>query len=129
MEESITRKKLREFGILISIVFPLLIGWLLPLITGHSFRAWTLWISIPSLVFGIFKPVFLLFPYKVWMKTGDILGWFNSRIILGAIFFFMLLPIALIMRIFQYDPLRTRKDNLHSYKELKSVVSNLKKIF
>tara|TARA_B100001989_G_C24233269_1_gene313663 strand:- start:35 stop:424 length:390 start_codon:yes stop_codon:yes gene_type:complete len=129
MKESITPKKLREFGILISIVFPLLIGWLFPLITGHSFRAWTIFISIPSLILGIFKPVFLLFPYKVWMKTGDILGWINSRIILGAFFFFMLFPIAIIMRILKYDPLRTRKGNQDTYKELKSTVSNLKNIF
>ena len=129
MNSYISRKKLREFGILISIVFPLFIGWLFPLITGNYFMAWTLWISIPSLIFGIFHPAFLLFPYKACMKTGDILFWICSRIILGSVFFFILLPIALIMRIFKYDPLRARNYNLNSYKELNFILSDLKKLF
>tara|TARA_B100001109_G_C18568241_1_gene337498 strand:+ start:34 stop:426 length:393 start_codon:yes stop_codon:yes gene_type:complete len=130
MKDYISRKKkLREFGILISIVFTLFIGWLFPLITGNLFMKWTFWISIPLLIFGIFKPVFLLFPYIACIKTGDILASISSRIILGSVFFFMLLPIALIMKIFKYDPLRTRKYNLNSYKELNSILSDLKKMF
>ena len=130
MKYYISRKKLREFGILISIVSPLLIGWLFPLIRGQSFRTWSLWISIPSLIFGIFKPGFLHFPYKACMKIGDIiLGWINSRIFLGFVFFLILLPVALIMRIFKYDPLRTRKNNLNTYKELKFKLNDLKKMY
>ena len=51
------------------------------------------------------------------MKIGEILGWINSRIILGLVFVFVLQPIAILMRIFGYDPLRINKNGLTTYKE------------
>ena len=130
MKNNIPKKTLREFGFLIGIAFPFLIGWALPLIGGHSFRTWTLWLGIPSLILAILKPRLLVYPYKAWMKLGDILGWVNSRIILGLVFLIVLQPIALIMRIFGHDPLRTKKNTQKSYREIKTNYKvNLKKIF
>ena len=130
MKKNIPQKKLREFGLLIGIVFPFLIGWVLPLIGGHSFRIWTLWLGIPSLILAISKPGLLLYPYRAWMKLGLILGWINSRIILGLVFLIVLQPIALIMRILGHDPLRTKKISQKTYREIKTNHRvNLKKIF
>ena len=130
MENNIQKKTLRKFGFLIGFAFPFLIGWALPLIGGHSFRNWTLWFGIPLLIFSILKPNLLLYPYKGWMKIGYILGWLNSRIILGLVFLIILQPIALIMRIFGHDPLRTKKHPQKSYREIKANNKvNLKKIF
>ena len=130
MNKNISKKILREFGFLISFIFPFLIGWLLPLLGGHSFRTWTLWISIPTFTFAISSPSLLLYPYRVWMKLGYILGWVNSRIILGLIFLVILQPIALIMKLFDYDPLRAKKIGQKSYREIKTNHKiDLKKIF
>ena len=130
MKNHIPKKILREFGFLIGFIFPFLIGWILPLIGGHSFRTWTLFISIPSIILAFTKPVLLLYPYRAWMKLGHILGWVNSRIILGLVFLIVLQPIALIMRILGHDPLRTKKIAQKSYKEIKTNHKvNLKKIF
>ncbi len=130
MKNDIPKKTLREFGFLIGIAFPFLIGWALPLIGGHSFRTWTLWLGIISLVLAISKPILLLYPYRTWMKLGHILGWINSRIILGLVFLIVLQPIALIMRILGHDPLRTKKFDQKSYREIKTNHNlNLKKIF
>ena len=130
MKNNIPQKTLREFGFLIGIVLPFLIGWALPLISGHSFRTWTLWLGIISLIVAISKPRLLIYPYRVWMKLGHILGLVNSRIILGLVFLIVLQPIALIMRIFGHDPLRTKKFSQKSYRELKTNHKvNLKKIF
>ena len=65
------------------------------------------------------------------MLIGYALGWINTRLILGLIFFFVLQPTALIMRLFNYDPLKKRKDDTKaSYKEDRSNHQiNLKKIF
>ena len=130
MKNNIPKKTLREFGFLIGIVCPFLIGWALPLIGGHSFRTWTLWLGIISLILAISKPRLLIYPYGAWMKLGHILGLVNSRIILGLVFLIVLQPIALIMRIFGHDPLRTKKFAQKSYRELKTNHKvNLKKIF
>ncbi len=130
MKNYIPNKQLREFGFLLGFTFPLLIGWIFPLIEGHSFRTWTLFIGITSIILAITKPSILLYPYRAWMKLGHILGWLNSRIILGVVFLIVLQPIALIMRIFGHDPLKTKKLVKKSYREHKTNQTiNLKKIF
>ena len=130
MKNNIPKKTLREFGFLIGIAFPFLIGWALPFIGGHSFRIWTLWLGIISLILAVSKPILLLYPYRTWMKFGHILGWVNSRIILGLVFLIVLQPIALIMRILGHDPLRTKDFPQKSYREIRTNYNvNLKKIF
>ena len=117
MKEQISKKKLREFGVLIGFGFPILIGLLLPALTGHGFRAWTLWVGIPGFIFGLTIPRLLYYPYKGWMALGHALGWVNSHIILGLVFIFVLQPIAIIMRLTGYDPLRRRRKGNKTYRE------------
>ena len=119
MTNKISKKQLRDFGLLIGFGLPLIVGWLIPSITGHSFRSWTLWISIPTLLIGIIFPRILRKPYQAWMQLGHLLGYVNSHIIFGLVFIAVLLPIAFLMRVFGYDPLRTKKLNLLSFKENK----------
>ena len=117
MKEIISKKELREFGLLIGFGFPILIGWLLPSLFGHQFRIWTLWIGGPGLIIGLTTPRLLYYPYKGWMVLGHILGWINSQIILGLVFIFVLQPIAYIMRLTGYDPLRTKRKGEKTYRE------------
>ena len=109
MRNKISKKILREFGILIGFTFPILIGWILPAISGHIFRYWSLWVGVPALILGISKPSLLLYPYQAWMKIGLALGWINSHIVLGLVFLLVLQPISLIMKLFGYDPLKKKK--------------------
>ena len=117
MKESISKKQLREFGFLIGFGFPIIFGWIIPAISGHIFRSWSLWIGCPSLIIGILKPSLLFYPYKAWMKLGHALGWINSKIILGLVFIIVVQPIAFIMNLFGYDPLRKKKNVENSYRE------------
>ena len=130
MKVKISEKKLREFGLLIGVGFPTLIGWLLPALFGHQFRAWTLWIGVPGLLLGITAPRLLRYPYKGWMALGHFLGWINSHIILGLVFIIILQPIAYIMRLTGYDPLRTKRKGKNSYREdRQDYNTNLTRIF
>ena len=130
MKNSISVKQLREFGLLIGIGFPIIFGWILPTISGHFFREWTLWVGLPFFLLSIVKPSLLFYPYKVWMKLGYILGWVNSRIILGLVFLIVLQPIALIMKVFGHDPLRKKKSNKSTYREInKDKKFDLNRIF
>ena len=64
------------------------------------------------------------------MKFGDILGWINSRIILGVIFLFVLIPISILMKIVGHDPLKKRRLLSKTYLENnKNHVIDLEKIF
>ena len=117
MKEIISKKQLRDFGLLIGLGIPLLIGWLLPFLTGHGFREWTLFIGLPTLIIGLIAPRILYYPYKSWIALGNFLGWVNSRIILGLVFIIVLLPIAFVMRLTGYDPLRIRTKGKKTYRE------------
>ena len=119
MKSSISKKQLRQFGLLISFCFPILVGWIIPSLGGHLFKSWTLLIGIPFFVLALMNPLLLFYPYKVWMAIGNILGWVNSRIVLGLVFIIVLQPIALIMKIFGYDPLKVKSKNKKSYRENK----------
>ena len=114
---SISKKTLREFGFLIGFFFPIFVGLILPKLFGNGFRIWTLGIGVPMLVLAKIKPILLFYPYKLWMSLGFALGWINSRIILGIIFIFILQPIAFIMKLFKYDPLKNKKINKKTYRE------------
>ena len=117
MKKTIYKKDLREFGFLIGIGFPLLIGWIIPLLNGHEFQLWTLWIGVIGLICGLIAPSILLYPFKVWIIIGEVLGWLNSHIILGLVFVLILQPIALILKIRGYDPLRKSRRGKNSYRE------------
>ena len=130
MKDTISKKQLREFGLLIGFGFPILIGWLIPIMMDHGFRVWTLWIGFPGLVIGLTSPSLLYYPYKFWMKLGVILGWFNSRIILGLVFIIVLLPISFAMRLIGYDPLRNKQKGEKTYREKrKDYQTDLTRIF
>tara|TARA_Y100001968_G_scaffold189666_1_gene173834 strand:- start:784 stop:1176 length:393 start_codon:yes stop_codon:yes gene_type:complete len=130
MNSQIPKEKLRQFGFLIGLGFPILIGWILPSMSGHLFRSWTLWVGLASIFFGIFKPRLLLYPYKFWISLGNTLGWINSHIILGLVFLLILQPIALIMKVFGYDPLKQKRTEEDSYREKKDGYTvDLTKIF
>ena len=130
MNNTLSKRQLKEFGLLVGLGFPIVIGWIIPLLGGHSFRTWTLWVGCPLLILGLLAPNTLFYPYKVWMKIGLALGWINSRIILGIIFLFVLEPISLFMKLMGYDPLRLKKGNRETYRENKKDHKiDLKKIF
>ena len=104
-----SRKTLREFGLLIAVTFPLLLGWLLPALHGASFRSWTLAVAIPALLLGLLAPRSLAWPYRGWMGLGHGLGWINGHLILGAVFVLVLQPIALAMRVLGRDRVAVRR--------------------
>jgi len=124
------KKQLREFGIVFGLFFPLCFGLLIPLYRGHEILIWPFILGTTFFIIGLCKPYILFFPYKYWMKLGLILGWVNSRIILGLVFFFVVLPISIITKILGNDFLKTKKKNTNSYLEYNSTrVLDMDKIF
>ena len=117
MEEVFTKKQLRQFGLVVGIGLPTIIGFLVPFLLGHNFRVWTLWLACPLLLSAIFNPKILFYPYKGWIWLGYLLGRINSTLILGLIYIFLVMPIAFLMKIFKYDPLRQKRFNKKSYYE------------
>ena len=130
MNNKISKKQLKNFGLIIGILFPLLIGIIIPLLYSHSYKFWTIYLGLTLIITGLFKPDYLYLPYKAWMFIGHTLGKINSKLILGIIFFLLLLPISIILKIFNYFPLKKICLEKKSYKEVKLPINvNLNNIF
>ena len=103
----------RSFGIVFFIVF-LLIA-LYPLIYSEEIRVWSAIISLIFLILGLFNSKILTSLNKLWFKFGIFLGKIISPIIMGIIFFLVVTPIGLIMRLFGKDVLNLKYNKSQSY--------------
>ena len=103
----------KSFGIVFFVVF-LLIS-LYPLINNESIRVWSLVISLIFLVLGILNSNLLSPLNKIWFKFGILLGKVISPIIMGFIFFLVVTPIGLIMRLLGKDVLNLKNSDIKSY--------------
>ena len=103
----------RSFGIVFFIVF-LLIA-LYPLLNDQEIRLWALIISAIFLILGLLKSKLLTPLNKLWFRFGIFLGKIISPIIMGFIFFLVVTPIGLIMRLLGKDVLNLKYNKERSY--------------
>jgi hypothetical protein len=104
----------RSFGIVFTVVF-LVIG-LAPLMSDETVRYWSLGLATLCLAVSLLRPA-LLAPFnKVWGRLGHILSRIVNPIVLGLMFFGVITPTGLIMRLAGKDILRLRLEkNQKSY--------------
>ena len=103
----------KSFGIVFFIVF-LLIA-IYPLINNGELRIWSLVVAIIFFILGLVNSKVLTPLNKLWFKFGLLLGKIVSPLIMGFIFFFVVTPIAFIMRIIGKDLLNLKFNNKKSY--------------
>tara|TARA_Y100000590_G_C15720427_1_gene1013372 strand:+ start:627 stop:1010 length:384 start_codon:yes stop_codon:yes gene_type:complete len=103
----------RNFGIVFFIVF--LIISLYPLINSENIRLWSLIISLCFLILGIMNSSFLTPFNKIWMRFGAILGKIISPIVMGFIYFFVVTPIGILLRLINKDILKLKNNNDNTY--------------
>ena len=103
----------KSFGLVFSIVF--LIVSLLPLLNDGNIRIWsmvlaTIFFSLALLNSSILNPL-----NKIWFKFGILLGNFISPIVMGLVFFAVVTPTSLLMRMFGKNLLGLKNSNKKSY--------------
>ena len=103
----------RSFGIVFFIVF-LLIA-LYPLLKGNDLRIWSLVISFIFLILGLINSKILTPLNRLWFKFGLVLGRFISPLIMGIIFFIVVTPIGIIMRLLKKDLLNLKYNKKETY--------------
>ena len=116
----------RSFGIVFFVVFLIIAFY--PLINDENIRYWSLFISLVFLTLGLLNSNILIPLNKIWFKFGILLGKVITPIIMGIIFFFVVTPIGLLMKIFKKDLLNLKFNNKKSYwiekKDPKSKMKN-----
>jgi hypothetical protein len=116
MKEEITQKQLRSFGLMVGFILGGVAIWPL-IVRGEDVRLWALlpavFLTFPAVVY----PAWLTWFYKRWMWIGLILGWVNTRIILGFIFYLVVAPTGMLRRWLGKDPMgRQLRPDVDSYR-------------
>ena len=103
----------KSFGIVFFLFF--LIVSIFPLFKDEDIRVWSLIIAIIFLVFGLLNSKVLTPLNKIWFKFGILLGSFVSPIVMGIVFFAIVTPTSLIMRVLGKNLLNLKKNNKKTY--------------
>ncbi len=107
------QNKNKSFGILLFFFFIIISLW--PLFSKNEIRIWSLVTALIFLMLAILNPK-LLSPFtKLWIKLGELIGKFISPIIIGIIYFLVLTPIGLLMKMFKKDLLNLKFSKNQTY--------------
>ena len=97
----------RNFGLVFFIVFLIVALW--PLKYEEDIRLWSLVLSIIFFILGILNSQLLTPLNKLWFKFGMFLGLIVSPIVMGIVYFLVVTPIGIFMRLLGKDLLKTSK--------------------
>ncbi len=131
----VTTSDLRKFGFIMGGMVALIFGLIFPWIFDKSSENWPIW---PFIVMAIFFLLAIAIPEilrpvnHIWLKIGNVLGFINSRIILGAMFYLMIFPIGMILKLLGKDSMQRKlEENADTYRILTKVreKDHLKKPF
>ena len=112
-------KQLRSFGLIVGGIFALIGVWP-ALWRGQPPRLWSLLLGGALLALALVWPRSLAQVYRLWMAVGEVLGWINTRLILGILFYGIFTPIGLFMRLRGQDPMRrTLTPEVDTYRVLR----------
>ena len=103
----------KSFGIVFFLFF--LIVTVFPLFKDGNIRIWSLIIAIIFLILGFLNSKVLTPLNKIWFKLGILLGSFVSPIVMGIVFFAIVTPTSIIMRLLRKNLLNLKKGNKKTY--------------
>jgi hypothetical protein len=116
----------RNFGIVFFVVFFIISFW--PLLNDGNIKVWSVILAIFFLILGLLNSKILTPLNKVWYKFGILLGSVVSPIVMGIVFFAVVTPTSLLMKIFGKNLLGLKKNNKRSYwierSQIKSKMNN-----
>jgi polyferredoxin len=119
METDVGDKQLRSFGLTVGAVFALIGIWP-AVVRGGDPHIWAGVVSVLLILPALIWPATLLWLYKAWMALGNVLGWINTRIILGAVFYLVVTPIGAVRRLLGKDPMGKKlQSDVDSYRVMR----------
>tara|TARA_Y100000590_G_scaffold150782_1_gene173173 strand:+ start:188 stop:574 length:387 start_codon:yes stop_codon:yes gene_type:complete len=113
MSDKIKLPSNRNFGLVFFIIFFIISLW--PILNQNEFRYWAFFISLIFLILAILNSKILTPLNKIWLYFGIALGKLVSPIVMGIIFFLVVTPIGIIMRLLGKDNLNLKKKSKGSY--------------
>jgi len=124
---SIKKKDNIIFGITFSVVFLIVALW--PLLDGLNFRMWSLITSAAFVMISFTIPNVFTYLNLFWIKLGYFLGKIISPIVMGIVFFIIVTPIGLLLRLFGKDILRLKRNKKTYWIKRDYKIQSMKKQF
>ena len=124
---NISKKNNITFGILFFIFF-LIIG-LYPLISSENIRVWSVVLSLVFLIITIIRPNLLTFLNKYWIQFGILLGKIISPIVMAIVFFFVVTPIGMLIRVSKKDVMGLKRGAASYWINREDKLQSMKKQF
>jgi hypothetical protein len=103
-------KGLRSFALTTGGIVVALFGLLLPWLLDLGFPIWPWVLGAVLSVWGLAAPATLRPVYRGWMRFGLLASRITTPIILGIVFYVVIMPMGLVMRLFGHDPMRRKLD-------------------
>jgi hypothetical protein len=103
-------KGLRSFALTTGGIVIALFGLLLPWLLDLGFPIWPWVLGAVLGVWGLAAPASLRPVYRGWMRFGLLASRITTPIILGIVFYVVIMPMGLVMRLFGHDPMRRKLD-------------------
>ena len=103
----------RTFGILFFLVFLVISIW--PILNNEDLRWWSIIISLIFLFLGIINSKILTPINKIWIKIGELLGRVIAPIVMAIIYFFIITPMAILLKLLRKDLLRIKFSLVTTY--------------
>ncbi len=107
MRISPDNRQLRRFGWTVGVILAVIGIWP-AVIHEEGVRWWALVPGVLLTVLGAVAPRLLVGIHDVWLKLGHGLCWVNTRIIMGILFYGLITPVGLLMRVLGHDPMHRR---------------------
>ena len=126
-EIKINKKNNITFGIFFFIFF-FVIG-LYPLISVGVIRIWSVVLSLVFLIITITRPNLFTFLNRSWIQFGIILGKIISPIVMGLVFFFVVIPSGIIVRILKKDVMSLKRGTSSYWINREDKLQSMKKQF
>ncbi len=123
----IKKKSNVTFGILFFVFF-LIIGFY-PLISSEPIRIWSIIVSLVFLTLTIIKPNLFTFLNKLWIIFGILLGKIISPIVMGLVFFFVVTPIGIFVKILKKDVMGLKREASSYWITREDKIQSMKKQF
>ena len=123
----INKKNNITFGILFFIFF-FIIG-LYPLVSVGVIRIWFVILSLVFLIITIIRPNLFTFLNRLWIQFGVFLGKIISPIVMGLVFFFVVTPIGMLVRILKKDVMGLKRGAFSYWINRKDKLQSMKKQF
>lgn len=112
----VSKQELRKFGFIMGGALILLFGLFFPWVFSKSIPLWPWIVAAVFILWALIHPQSMKPVYIVWMKIGGVLGFINTRIILGILFFLIFLPLGMLFKLFGKELIPSKFSDAKSYR-------------